>query len=305
MKKKLINLQRFAEGGGDGAVGAAGSEGGTAGIAEIGAVAQPMKPEGGTEDSVFYGKPESNEETAPQDKVKEFEKMIKGDYKKEFQDRVQGIINDRFKADKAQKEQIGKYESMMSILSERYGIDAKDIDSITKAIEEDEKYLRDEAIEKGLTVNQLKEIKALQRENEAFRKARETAEAQTETEKTIAAWQSEAEALKTKYGLDSFDLNTEAMNNPEFVSLLRSGVSVESAYKAIHFDDLMGGAMAHTAQEVRKGIANSIGQRNARPSENSASSKNNATFKTDVNQLTKADRDRIDRLVARGADIRF
>ena len=308
-----MNLQRFADGGDGGAAGAVGSDNGSSvGVAEIGAVATHNGSKDDSLDSVIYGKqpevPENNQNSVntitPEQRKAEFEKLIKGEYKEEFQKRTQGIINDRFKETKGLQEQLKSYEELVATLSDRYGVDAKDVKGLTQAINDDEKYLRDEAIEKGLTVQQLKEIKSLQRENEAFRKAQETAEAQAKADQTLAKWMEDAEALKTKYGLEGFDLNIEAQN-PDFVRLLENGVSVESAYMAMHFDDMLGGAMAHTAAQVRTGMANSIGQRASRVSENGVSAKNNATFKTDVNQLTKADRDKIDKLVARGAVISF
>lgn len=313
MKKYKMNLQRFGEGGSGGAAGTSGSEGGFGGdVADAGEVATRYGSKDDSLDSVIYGKnpevPENNQKgeqtITPEQRQKDFEKLIKGEYKEEFQKRTQGIINDRFKETKGLQEQLKSYDDLVSMLSERYNVDAKDVKALTQAIEDDERFLRDEAIEKGLTVKQLKEIKALERENAAFKKAQETAEAQAKADQTLAKWMEEGEALKAKYGLEGFDLNTEAQN-ADFVRLLQSGVSVESAYMAMHFDDMLGGAMAHTAAQVRTGMANSIGQRASRVSENGVSAKNNATFKTDVNQLTKADRDKIDRLVARGATITF
>ena len=313
MKKFILNLQKFGEGGSGGAAGTGGAEGGASeGVAETGAVATRNGSKDDSLDSVIYGKrPEApdksqkGEPTAtPEQRKADFEKLIKGEYKEEFQNRTQGIINDRFKETAGLKEQVKSYEPLINMLAERYGKDAKDIKSLMDAVADDEKYLRDEAIERGLTVEQLRKVKALERENEAFRQAQKQAEDKAEADRTLHRWMDEAAALKTKYGLESFDLNMEAQN-PEFISLLRSGVSVEGAYKAIHFDEMMSGAMAHTANEVRNGLANSIGQRASRPAENGVSNKGNATFKTDVNQLTKADRERIDRLVARGADITF
>lgn len=313
MKYYRMNLQLFGEGGDGGAAGAAGTGSGSLeGVAESGAVATRYGSKDDSLDSVIYGKqpevPENNQTdvktTTPEQRKAEFEKLIKGEYKEEFQKRTQGIINDRFKETKGLQEQLKSHNELITMLSDRYGVDANDVSALTKAIEDDERFLRDEAIEKGLTVKQLKEIKALERENAAFKQAQEEAENKAKADQTLAKWMEEGDVLKAKYGLEGFDLNTEAQN-PDFVRLLQNGVSVESAYMAMHFDDMLGGAMAHTANAVRTGMANSIGQRASRVTENGVSAKNNATFKTDVNQLTKADRDKIDKLVARGAVISF
>jgi hypothetical protein len=114
----------------------------------------------------------------------------------------------------------------------------------------------------------------------------------------------EGQALAEKYGIADFDFRQE-VQNPDFTNLLANGVSVESAYKAIHIDDMIGGAMAKTADNVRTKMAQDIASRQARPSENGASSQNAAVFKNDVNKLSKADREEIDRRVARGEIISF
>ena len=173
-----------------------------------------------------------------------------------------------------------------------------------KAIDSDESFYEQEALEKGLTVAQLKEMKRLERENAAFKEAQSEREAQEQSQKIYDGWLEEGEALKTKYGLKDFDFAKEC-DNPDFCKLLQNGVSVESAYKAIHLDDMIGGAMAQTAEAVRQSVVNSISNRSGRPSENGASSINSQIFKTDVNKLTKADRDEIVKRVARGEEITF
>ncbi|MBR5816558.1 MAG: hypothetical protein IKY38_03925 [Anaerotignum sp.] len=42
----------------------------------------------------------------------------------------------------------------------------------------------------------------------------------------------------------------EEFGNPQFVKLLDSGVGVKAAYQAVHFDELMGGALQYTAQQA-------------------------------------------------------
>lgn len=304
-----FKLQLFAEGG-DGT--GTGTDGSGLGVAEGG--------ENGTRHSngrrglenVIYGKASQDDststedvtKTSPETKAQAFENLIKGEYKEEFAKRTQGIIDERFKKTKGMEDALKSHESILNMLSEKYGVDAKDVKALTKAIEEDETFYEKEAMEKGLSVEQLKEVKRLERENAEFRQAKEEAEMKANSDRIYAQWMEEGQALAEKYGIADFDFKVE-VQNPDFTNLLANGVSLESAYKAVHIDDMIGGAMAKTADNVRTKMAQDIASRQARPSENGASSQNAAVFKNDVNKLSKADREEIDRRVARGEIISF
>lgn len=306
MKEILFNLQLFAEGGDASGSTSSSSDFGIAEGADKSGLATTKK---GKEDlsNVVYGKASepSVEETEPTQKTKAqaFEDLIKGEYKEEFSKRTQGIIDERFKKTKGMEEALKSHDPIMKMLSEKYGVDANDVKGLTKAIEEDKSFYEEEALEKGLTVEQLKEVKRLERENAEFRNAQAEAERQANSNRIYAGWLEEASAFSEKYGID-IDLNAEC-ENPEFTGLLANGISIEGAYKAIHFDEMIGGAMAKTAENVRQKMAQGIATRQARPSENGASSQTATVFKTDVNKLTKADRDEIERRVARGETVTF
>lgn len=315
MKKIKLNLQMFAEGGGDGAGAATGAEAGSENGTSAGAENSAKKGKGSPLSDVVYGKQTASQDSiadpTPADtastaktKSQSFEELIRGEYKDEFNARTQNIINKRFKETKGLQEQLEAMSPIMNMLSEKYGVNANDPAALQKALDDDESFYEQEAMEKGLTVEQLKELKSLQRENEAFKKAEKEAETKRHGDQIYAQWMKEAEDLKAKYGLTNFDFRTEVQNE-DFANLLRANVSVESAYKAIHMDDMLGGAMAQTASAVREKMANSIASRNGRPSENATSPSSSQVFKRDVNSLTKADREEISRRVARGAIISF
>ena len=73
----------------------------------------------------------------------------------------------------------------------------------------------------------------------------------------------------------------------------------------IHKDDIIPAAMQFTAKTVEQKLTNKIIAGGARPSENGISSQSAAQVKSDVSQLTKADRAEIIRRVQRGEKIRF
>ena len=102
----------------------------------------------------------------------------------------------------------------------------------------------------------------------------------------------------------SFNLESE-MQNPQFINLLRSNIDMRTAYEVIHKDDIIHGAMQFTAKEIEKKVTNKIMANGARPAENGMASQGAAVVKSDVSQLSRADRAEIARRVQRGEKISF
>lgn len=302
----MLSLQLFAEGG---APGAAAGDGGTAqGQGVTAAAALPQK---GVKNNplanVKYGK--QPEEAAPAAEVQnvaqpdrnaEFEKLIKGEYKDLYDARMQDTIQKRLKGT---KEIVDKYNALaptLEILASKYGVDASNIDALTTAISEDDAYYEQEALERGMTVQQLKQIKKMERENAELKAQMQEAQRQENGKKLYAAWMQQADEAQKIY--PSFDLRTE-MNNPKFVDLLRSNIDVRTAYEVLHKDEIIPAAMQFTAKTVEQKLTNKIIANGARPSENGMASQSAAVTKSDVSQFTKADRAEIRRRVARGERI--
>lgn len=115
-----------------------------------------------------------------------------------------------------------------------------------------------------------------------------------------AGWVEQAEELKTIY--PAFDLQEECRNE-QFVGLLQNNVDVRTAYEVIHRDEILGGAMQYTAEQVSKKIVDGIRSKNARPTENGVAAGGAAVVKPDVSSWSKADRDEVERRVLRGEKI--
>lgn len=307
----LLNLQLFAEGtgsgtGGDGGTGAEGTMGATV----TAAMSQKKGVKSNPLANVVYGKQteeaspvsEVKTETTTEDRNAKFEELIKGEYKDLYDAKMQDTIQKRLKSS---KETVDKYNALaptLEALASKYGVDATDIEALNKAIEEDDSYFEEEALQEGMTVKQLKEKKKIERENAEFRKMAEERERREAAGKQYAQWMQQAEEAKRIY--PGLDLKTEA-KNPQFVRLLNSGVDVGTAYKAIHMDELIPAAMQHTAKVVEQKLTNKIVANGSRPTENGISSQGATVVKSDVSKLTKADRQEIIRRVARGENISF
>ena len=308
-----LDLQLFAEGAG-GSGGGTGAEG-TSGVTGVTAVSQSKGVKSNPLADVVYGKQEDAAQTADvqkgttgadvvqqPDRNAEFEKLIKGEYKDLYDARVSDTIQKRLKSS---KETVDKYNALsptLELLAKKYGVDANDAEALNKAIEEDDAYYEDEAFEKGMTVQQLKEIKKMEKENAELKRQMQEKTTKEKGAQLYAQWMEQAEKTKAYY--PSFDLRTE-MQNPKFVDLLRANIDVRTAFEVMHKDDILPAAMQYTAKAVEKKLTDKIIANGARPTENGISSQSAAVVKSDVSQLSKADRDEIKRRVARGEKIRF
>lgn len=295
-KTKTFSLTLFGEGGGDGA-------GASAATAATASDAGEQTRANETQDAAAQPESEINVTASTvENQDAEFEKLIKGDYKDAFSRRVQNIINGRFKETRTLQEQLQKSMPVFEILAQKYGIKADDIDGIVKALENDDESYREEAMEKGITVEQLKEMKKLEREVEQLRRNESRRDEQDRINRDITNWKNQAESLKEIY--PNFNLDTE-IEDPQFFSLLRNNVDVRTAYEVIHRDEILGGAMQYAAQTAAKRVADSVAANSKRPVENGVTSQGAVNSQADVNKMTKAQREEIERRVARGERITF
>ena len=308
-----LDLQLFADGAGAGGSGT-GAEGAT-GATATAAVSQTKGVKGNPLANVVYGKQDDGAQAASvqnnaagsgsveaPDRNAEFEKLIKGEYKDLYDQRVQDTVQKRLKGS---KETVDKYNALsptLELLARKYGVDASDIEALNKAIEDDDAYYEQEALEKGVTVEQLKEIRKMEKENAELKRQMQEQNAKEKGAQLYAQWMDQAEKAKAVY--PSLDLRAE-MNNPKFLDLLRANVDVRTAFEVIHKDDIIPAAMQYTAKTVEQKLTNKIMANGARPNENGISSQSAAQYKSDVSQLSKADRAEIIRRVARGEKIRF
>lgn len=293
MKKKILNLRlNLFEG-----EGAAGGEG-------------EGQAAAGQERAIVYGKQDqaaAGQETETkvtsntlEDKNAKFDELVKGEYKEQFQKRMSGAINKRFAQMKSLQEQNESMQYVMEKLMGRYGV--SDIAKLNEAIDADDGYFEKEAMERGMSVEALKELKRLQAENEQYHRQQAQAMEIQEQERINQMW-SEQE-VEMKQWMPGFDFHTE-MENEAFRSMVLKGVDLKAAYQAAHFDELIGGGMQYAAQQTRKDTVDSIKARNMRPVENGVTGQPGVTYKTDVSKLTKKDRAEIARRVARGENISF
>ena len=303
-----MNLQLFAEGG------AAAGDGGGAEGAGVTAPAAGVQKKGATSNplaNVVYGKqpqesaPAAEVQTEPTqsqtpDRNAEFEKMIKGDYKDAYDKRVQDTIQKRLKNHKETEDRLTAMNPLLDILSAKYGVEASNTEGLIKALEADDDFFEKAALEQNMDPKAYRQLMKLQTENARLKNQNEQKVQEEQRNQQYAIWEQQAAEAKNLY--PNLDLNVES-ENPQFRKLLFAGVDVGTAYMVIHKDDVLAGAMHHTAKTVEQKLANKIAAGNSRPAENGTSGQSAAIIKTDPSKWTRADREEVRRRAARGEKI--
>jgi len=323
--KFKVDLQLFNDGGATG-----GAEGSTATATENAPKTDVMKSgssrhsKSGEFDNVVFGKQEgtTSEETTSLDtegkptgagktdvtttsntleeRKKAFNDLINGEYKDLYQENFQQVFDRRFKQVKGMEADLASQKPIIEKLMARYGVD--DLAKLDQALTEDTEYWESVAEKHGMTVEQYHAMQKLEQENKELKAIRQRQIGQQQFQQQIDIWYKEADRVKELY--PSFDFKTEAQN-PEFLSLLKNGNSVEHAYKVLHFDELTQNAARVAAQTADAQAQARIKQKASRPSENGTSSQSAAIVKDNVANLTRKERAEIAKRVGQGAVIKF
>lgn len=337
-----LNLQLFAEGGGDGGAAGDGAEAALAvqapelrpaqerlakrsrpGRAAKAAPAaeEPSQspagdssPDGGAQETQEK-KPEEQKEpepkpTDPAEKRKAFGQLMQGEYAAEFEEALQRA------SEMAVQNVLDNpaVKGLMDALGEAYGIDVQSADNLaalTEAVKngkvKNDEYYETLAAERGISVKTAREMdrmeSELQRANAEKQRAEQIRQAAEHQQRAAAVRaQWEAEAAQLKVKYPAFELD-EVLNNPSVADMIRRGIGLEAAYRAAYFDQLMEASTARTAQQVEQGVAARIQQRAQRPAENGAHPGAAAETKVDVAHMTAKQRAELAKRARRGERI--
>ena len=232
----------------------------------------------------------------------EFERLIKGDYKEFYEERVKENLNRRFRENAIAKRQNEENREIVEMLYDRYNLSVGDVRALKAALDEDDSYLAAEADKRGISIENYKYIKKLENDNRRFMEMHMQQNAREKANETVEKWYSESMKLKESY--PDFDIFSEA-KNPEFISLIQSGIDVRTADEVVHHAELVRDAQLRAAREAEIKVAESIRQKASRPAENGLSSRSSAIFANGVSSLTAKEREDIARRAARGEKISF
>lgn len=315
-----VNLRLFDEGGAAAAPAAGGEPGGAA--AGSTTVGQGTAPDNkGAKPVIVYGKqsdqtidntekpPVTEGQAAavqktPEQRAQDYQKF-RAEHKDLFDAEVQNIINKRFRETKTLETNIASMNPIIEVLSERYG--TTDLNILASKVRAESIETLAEAA--NMTVEQYEETMNLRSENRKLREKQANEDAEAALNAQVAGWWKEAADItgtSEKPGpYPTFDLRTEIQND-QFLSLLKSGVTAKAAYEVIHMQEILANTAQTVAKKTEEGVIDNIKARGNRPDEAAAKGGSQGViFKADVSKLTKEDRAEIARRVQSGEDIKF
>ena len=214
----------------------------------------------------------------------------------EYNKQMQLTVQSRLKNAKASEEALSKLAPALELLARRHGLDAENMDyeAIAKAINDDDAYYEDKALEMGVSLETAKRMD--QQERDKARQQREEARnlEQQKIQNHFMRLEQQGEALKKVF--PKFDLRTE-LQNPVFARMTSPnvGVSVEDAYHAVHRKEIMQAGMQVTAQQTAQKISNAIQAGYRRPDENGTSGQSASVTTFDYSKASKEQRDALKR----------
>lgn len=179
-----------------------------------------------------------------------FKDLIAGEYKDDFEKAVQGIVQKRLKGANSKLEnaqnQLDGYARLAEAMKSRYG----DIspDEMADAFMNDDSMLESEAMEQGIDVDTLRELKQLRykaKQYEAIQQANQQEEIMRQQFQKIEA---EAEDLKKIY--PNFSLENE-LQNDELVRLVSNNIPLRTAFEVLHRDEIQPAVMQYVAKRLK------------------------------------------------------
>lgn len=220
----------------------------------------------------------------------------------EYNKQMQAVVQQRLRSAKAAEENLGKMTPAMEVLARKYNLDPAnlDYDALAQAINDDNDYYENKALEMGVPLETAKKID--QEERATSRQQREQARTleQQKIQQHIQSLEQQGEAMKKTF--PNFNLRAE-LQNPVFARLTapNSGLSVEDAYYAVHRKEIQTAAMQVTAQKTAQKISNSIKAGQRRPAENGASAQAPSVTTFDYRTASREQREALKRQIREAA----
>lgn len=221
----------------------------------------------------------------------------------EYNKQMQATVRARLKTAGAAEEALAKMAPALEVLARKHGQDPAnpDYEALAKAINDDDAYYEDKALEMGVTLETAKRID--QQERDDARQKREEARnlEQQRLHDHFARLEQQGEALKKVF--PKFDLRTE-LQNPAFARMVAPGqgiMSVEDAYKAVHRKEIEAAQSQVIAQQTAQKISNAIQAGSLRPDENGTSGRSPSVTTFDYTQASREQREALKKQIRAAA----
>lgn len=307
LKKLLLNLQLFGEGGGDGGDGGSAS----ASVGENGGSTNPgedkilasipekarkyyhkamEKQKGSTTDA--NDKPSDDVSQTTNDKGTteklSYNDLIKSDeYKEEHKAYMDKAIGDRLKKYKGMEEAFEKQKTMLETVATKYGVKPSDenfFEVLAEKIEADDSYYDDYAMEHDISTEDARQIVTMQRKAEKYDAEQEEKAKQEKVREHMILLHQNAD--KTKKQFPEFDLDTE-LQDERFRKLCAvNNGDTTAAYIACHYGEILPATVQRASQQIQMQTANAVASNQARPIENGISSQAPSVVQHDFKNMT-------------------
>lgn len=265
----LLNLRQF-DGEGEGAESTAAQAG------------TESKTQGADNSQAAAEKSESGTQT--EDLEKEFDTLIKGKYKEQYNARQQKAIKSRFQESEATKAELQAAAKLKDTIALRYGLENASTDDIIAAVQKDESFLEEAAAKAGLSTEQYRSMAAMQQRAVSAERALEEEHRAKLREDFSRKLQ--GDIAKTQEMFPDFDFEAECAESDQFKELVKNGVDMTEAYKFVHMNELMANGMAMAAHRGAENTAKAVKNNLRRPSEAGAGNQAAATVTVDFSKMS-------------------
>lgn len=289
-------------------------------LATVANAAAPDSASPGTQTAPQEPGAEPMQQTEPQAEEKaSFDVLLQDpEYKKAFDKRVNTMFRQRFADEEGRKERDGQVSQLMTTLAQMLGqevTDAEKLDpkALNQALLENQTLLEAAALEAGVSTQQYKADLQMRTENSLLKAQMQQTRAQQQAQEqenqrrqAFEALKQEAEQLKTMYPqLDLAQMLQDTQTVRTMQALQMAGVQdpVRTAYEAKHRDQILGSLAARAAQTGMQKVAASVAANQQRPEENGQKSQGGIMTALDVRNLTRKQREDINRRVRAGEKI--
>ncbi len=291
LKKLLLNLQLFADGGGDGGDGGSASAssvesaGSTSGDNDIPAFIPEKakkyyqkameKTSGSTTDASKKNSDTvqpTNEQTTTE-KLPYADLIKSDDYKDDHEAYIKKTMGERLKKYKGMENDLAKTKAMLDTVAVKYGVspDAENYyEVLGEKIKEDDSYYDNYAMEHDITTDEARRVVTMERKAAQFDAQKEAEAKQEQARQHIMVLRQNAE--KTKLQFPDFDLDTE-MQNERFRNLCAvTHGDTTSAYMACHWGEILPATVQRASKQIQTQTAQAVASNKSRPIENGLSS---------------------------------
>ena len=306
LEKLLLNLQLFADGGGDGGDGgsASASVGETLGnndsgedriLASIPEKARKYYPKATQKNSgSTTEKPDKTSDNAQATNGQStteklsYQDLIKSDeYKEEHEAFMKKTIRDRLKKYKGMEENLGKHKELLDTVAYKYGVSPDDenfIDVLKEKIDADDSYYESYAMEHDISPEEARKIVTMERKAAQFDAEQEAKARQEQMRQQIMVLRQNAE--KTKAQFPGFDLDTE-MQDERFRRLCAANNGdTTAAYMACHYNEIIANTVQMASRQIQNQTAQAVASNKARPIENGISSSAPSVVQQDFSKMS-------------------